>query len=116
MNKNLASLHPILRLVCHSSISIQGARWRSLFLSNSRGKEGGRRLFRWDIGGEQMKPPDSFERVLASESGKARGFRLDSGRKCVSILVSVAALIGFLVCTQVQAQVRERTISGAVTS
>ncbi len=63
-----------------------------------------------------MKPPDSFEKVRASGAGKARVFRLNWRRKSVSILVSLAVLIGILGCIQVQAQIRDRTLSGRVTS
>ena len=63
-----------------------------------------------------MKPPDSFEKVQASGAGKAQVFPLNWRRKSVSILVSLAFLIGILGCIQVQAQLRDRTLSGRVTS
>jgi len=63
-----------------------------------------------------VKPPDSFEKVQASGAGKAQVFPLNWRRKSVSILVSLAFLIGILGCIQVQAQLRDRTLSGRVTS
>jgi len=63
-----------------------------------------------------VKPPDSFEKVRASGAGKAQVFPLNWRRKSVSILVSLAFLIGILGCIQVQAQLRDRTLSGRVTS
>jgi hypothetical protein len=63
-----------------------------------------------------VKPPDSFEKVRASGADKARVFRLNWRRKSVSILVSLAVLIGILGCFQVQAQIGDRSLSGRVTS
>ncbi len=63
-----------------------------------------------------MKPPDSFEKVRASGAGKSQAFPLNWRRKSVSILVSLAFLIGILGCIQVQAQLRDRTLSGKVIS
>ncbi len=63
-----------------------------------------------------MKPPDSFEKVRASGAGKAQVFPLNWRRKSVSILVSLAFSIGILGRIQVQAQLRDRTLSGRVTS
>ena len=63
-----------------------------------------------------MKPRDSFEKVQASGVGKAQVFPLNWRRKSVSILVSLAFLIGILGCIQVEAQLRDRTLSGRVTS
>ncbi len=63
-----------------------------------------------------MKPPDSFEKVRASGAGKAQVFPLNWRRKSVSILVALAFLIGILGCIQVQAQLRDRTLSGKVIS
>jgi hypothetical protein len=63
-----------------------------------------------------VKPPDSFEKVQASGAGKAQVSPLNWRRKSVSILVSLAFLIGILGCIQVQAQLRDRTLSGRVTS
>src|ERR1019366_1168789 len=71
---------------------------------------------RGDFDEGHVKPPDSFEKVRASGADKARVFRLNWRRKSVSILVSLAVLIGILGCIQVQAQIRDRTLSGRVTS
>jgi len=63
-----------------------------------------------------VKPSDSFEKVQASGAGKAQVFPLNWRRKSVSILVSLAFLIGILGCIQVEAQLRDRSLSGRVTS
>jgi len=63
-----------------------------------------------------VKPPDSFEKVRASGASKAQVFPLNWRRKSVSILVALAFLIGILGCIQVQARLRDRTLSGKVIS
>jgi hypothetical protein len=63
-----------------------------------------------------VKRPVSFEGVRASGAGKARVFRLNWRRKSIFILALLAFQIGILGCFQVQAQIRDRSLSGRVTS
>ncbi len=63
-----------------------------------------------------MKRRVSFKRGQASGAGKARVFGLNWRRKSVFILISLAFQIGALGCFQVQAQNRDRSLSGRVTS
>src|SRR6266568_3459385 len=73
-------------------------------------------LFEGASTGCHVKRPDSFGKVRASRAGKARVLRLNWRRKSVSIVVCLAFLIGILGRIQVQAQIRDRILSGRVTT
>jgi Carboxypeptidase regulatory-like domain/TonB dependent receptor-like, beta-barrel len=64
----------------------------------------------------RMKRPDSLEKVRASRAGRARVFRLNWRRESVPVLVFLAFAIGILGCIRVNAQIRDGTLSGKVTS
>jgi Carboxypeptidase regulatory-like domain len=64
----------------------------------------------------RMKRPDSFEKVRASRAGRVRVFRLNWRRESVPVLVFLAFAIGILGCIRVNAQIRDGTLSGKVTS
>jgi len=63
-----------------------------------------------------MKRPVSFERVRASGAGEARVSRLNWRRKSVFMFAVLAFQIGTLGCLQGQAQIRDRSLSGRITS
>ena len=60
--------------------------------------------------------PDSFEKVRASRAARARVFRLNWRRESLPVLVFLAFAIGILGCIRVNAQIRDGTLSGKVTS
>ena len=63
-----------------------------------------------------IRRPDLFERARASRGHRARVLRLNRIRESISILVPLAQLFGVLGCIPAQAQIRDRTLSGKVTS
>ena len=63
-----------------------------------------------------MKAVDSVEEVRASGAGTARVFRLNRRRSSISILVSLALIAGVFGSIQIEAQIRDRSLSGRVTS
>jgi len=63
-----------------------------------------------------MKRPVSFERGRANSAGAARIYRLNWQRTSVFMFVALAFQIGILGCFQVQAQIRDGSLSGRVAS
>jgi Carboxypeptidase regulatory-like domain/TonB dependent receptor len=73
-------------------------------------------LFDGTLTGGHVKRPDSFEKLRARGADQAGVLGRNWRRQSFSVLVTLALLIGILGGIQVCAQIRDRTLSGKVTS